>query len=164
MSDGVTIRKSWRTLAVIPLALFAVVWDGILVFLYIQLLSKHHAADLAVVFFPSIHVAVGVVLTYYVLASLVNNTDLVVTLAGVQVHIYPMPWPGNRHVGAQEITDVIVRERTSYNNRRARSSYAVMYAGESRKERKLISYPQSDQAEFAANAIRAALNIKPEDS
>jgi hypothetical protein len=130
----------------------------LVVLAYVQRLSMPHPH--AEPLFPLLFTgAMGAVFIYPALASLVNRTDVIVTLAGAQVRIYPLPWPGNKIVPAQEISDVIVRERSSYNRQYA-MTYAVMYAGESRKEQRLVSFRQRDQAEYVANAIRAALNIK----
>lgn len=93
-----------------------------------------------------------------------NKTDVTVTLSGVSVRSYPAPWPGNKYISASDITDVIVRERTSTNRGRVSIRYLVMYADQSRKECKLVSQSQSEQAEFIANAIRAAINLKPQDA
>ena len=164
--DGVIIRRTWFSWTVIPLIFFAVLWDGFLVFWYTMAL-KHgqHGAPLMMLLFPLLHVAVGLGLTYFIVCSFVNKTDVIINFSGVEVSIYPMPWPGKKRVAASEITDVMVRQRVSnnsdnvnYNNRRV--SYAVMYAGASRKEQKLISFSQSDQADYVANAIRMALQLK----
>ncbi len=162
-ADGAVIRKTWLSWSVLPLAIFVVVWDSFLFFWYSNALAKSNIPWIMIVF-PIGHVAVGVGLTYYVIASLFNKTDVIVTLSGVQVRTYPAPWPGNKNVGAGDITDVIVRERARPRRGGHSVTYSVMYAGQSRKERKLISVSQLDQAEYIANAIRAALNLPGENS
>jgi hypothetical protein len=157
-ADGITIRKVWRTWLVAPLAIFAIFWDGFLLFWYSQAISQPSPAETMILFFPLIHVAMGVCITYYVVASLFNKTDVVISLSGIKVSIYPVPWFGSKEVKREEITDIIVRERYGNRNRR---SYAIMYVDFSRKERKLIaSIPESDQAEFIAQTIRDATGIR----
>jgi hypothetical protein len=156
-AEGITIRKVWRTWLVAPLAIFAVFWDGFLLFWYSQAISQP-SAELMIFFFPLIHVAAGVCITYYVIASLFNKTDVVISLSGIKVSTYPIPWFGNKEVKREEITDIIVRERIGNRNRRA---YAIMYVDFSRKEKKLVaSVPESDQAEFIAQTIRDATGIR----
>ena len=155
--DGPVIRKVWLTWKVVPLAFFAVFWDGFLVFWYVQAFSKPNP-QLMSVLFPLGHVAVGLGLTYYVIASLVNRTDILITRFAVRVATGPAPWIGNKEVKAGDITDVLVRERSA--NRGSRT-YSVMYADPSRKERKLVaSLSESDQAEFVAQMIRTTLGIR----
>ena len=163
--SGVIIRKSWFSWLVVPMVFFVIFWDGFLVFWYFMAFhSPKHGPQAMMLLFPLLHVGVGIGLTYFVVSSFFNKTDVTVSFSGVQVSIYPLPWPGNKQVAAGEITDILVRERSAgnnnynYNNRRI--SYAVMYAVESRKERKLVSFSQSDQAEYVANAIRMALQLK----
>jgi hypothetical protein len=157
-ADGVIIRKLWLTWKTALLGLFAIFWDSFLFFWYSQALSKPNPS-LMILVFPLLHVGVGVGITYYVLASLVNKTDIVVSSAGVSVVIGPAPWVGNKTVKAGEITGVMVRERSSNRNSR---SYNVMYADGSRKERRLVtSLSESDQAEFIAQTIRRTMRIAP---
>jgi hypothetical protein len=109
-------------------------------------------------FFPIAHVAAGVGITYYVVASLFNRTDVVISLSGIKVSTYPVPWFGNKEVKREEIADIIVRERIGNRNRR---TYAIMYVDFSRKEKKLLaSIPESDQAEFIAQTIRDTTGIR----
>ena len=159
--EGLVIRKAWLTWKIAPLALFAIVWDGFLIFWYSQVLSRPHPPLMAV-FFPILHVSVGVGLTYFVLASLVNKTDILISSSRVRVATGPAPWFGNKEVSVEEITDVIVRVR--YGNRGS-MSYTVMYADRARKERTLVvSLAESDQAEFVAQTIRDSLGLNSQDA
>ncbi len=156
-ADGITIRKVWRTWLIAPLAIFVIFWDGFLFFWYTQAFAQPDT-QFMMLLFPMAHVAVGIGMTYYVVASLFNKTDVVISLTGIKVSIYPFPWFGSKEVKREEITDIIVRERTGNRNRR---TYAVMFVDFSRKERKLLaSIPESDQAEFIAQTIRDATGIK----
>lgn len=159
--DGVTIRRVWLTWKIAPLALFAVVWDSFLLFWYSQLLSRPDPPLIAIVF-PIGHIAVGLGITYYVLASLVNKTDVVILPGSVRVVTGPAPWIGNKEVRAEEMTAVIVRERSS--DRTRRKTFNVMYADRTRKERKLVTWlSESDQAEFIAHVVRQALRVSSQD-
>ena len=160
-ANGIIIRQVWLTWKIAPLALFAIVWDGFLFFWYSQALSRPHPM-LFTILFPIGHVAVGLGLTYYVIASLVNKTDILISSASVRVATGPAPWIGNKEVSVDEITDVVVRERSG---NRGSTSYTVMYADRSRQERKLVSFlSESDQAEFVAQTIRDSLGLNPKDA
>jgi hypothetical protein len=158
--DTVIIRRVWLSWKTVPLALFAIVWDSFLFFWYSQMLSKPNPPLMAILF-PIGHIAVGIGITYYVLASLVNKTDIIVSPSGVRVATGPAPWIGNKMVEADEMTAVIVRERSgNWNSYRNSRSYNVMYADRGRKERKLVAYlAQSDQAEFIAHIVRKTFKL-----
>jgi len=154
---GTTIRKTWLTWLVAPLALFAIFWDGFLFLFYWSILTKADSPGLPLLF-PIPHVCVGLGLTYYVLASFINKTDIVISESGVTVTTGPAPWFGNRQVRADEIEQVIVRERRGNKGGR---TYWVMYAGPSRKEQKLVSWlPNQDQAEFIAQTVKDVLQLQ----
>ena len=154
--DGAIVRRVWRSWMVVPLAVFAIVWDAFLLFTYSQTLAKPNAS-LLMILFPIGHVAVGIGLTYFVVASLVNKTDIVVSPAGVIVRSGPAPWVGNKSVRAEEITDVMVRERIGSRNSR---TFNVMYADRAHKECKLVTWLiQRDQAEFIARVIQHTFKV-----
>ena len=154
--QGIVIRKVWRTWKIIPLAIFAIAWDSFLFFWYTKALSAPNAPLMAIIF-PIGHVAAGIGITYYVIASLVNKTDVTISPSGVQIQTGPAWWIGNKEVPLDEISQVIVRERSMNRNGR---TYNVMYADRSRKERKLVAWiSQSDQAEFIADTIRETLGL-----
>jgi len=157
--DGSTVvRRRWRSWVLIPLAFFALIWNGFLVGWYSAAFS-FHGAPLMMLLFPLLHVAVGVGLTYYVLASLVNVTAVTVSYSGVRVRSGPAPWFGNRTVPADAIHQVLVRERTG--SRNSAPTYRLMYAGADRKERRLVdSLPQSEQAEYLAHLVRRSLRLR----
>lgn len=154
--DGVVIQKSWLNWTIAPLALFAIVWDSFLCFWYSKVL-EHPNPPLMAILFPIGHVAVGIGITYFVVASLVNKTVVVITRSSVKIATGPAPWIGNKEVRSDEITEVIVRERSA--NRGSRK-FTVMYADASRKERKLLGgLGESEQAEFVAQMIRETLGL-----
>lgn len=155
-ADGLVIRRVWRSWKLIPLAAFAVVWDGFLIFWYSVALSSAKA-PLVAVLFPILHVAVGFGITYYVIAAFMNKTDVVVSPTGVKITSGPAPWIGNKEVKMGDLCHIVVRER--YMNKGARA-FDIMYADQSRKERKLMGWiSQSDQAEFIADTIREAIGV-----
>ncbi len=155
--DGVTIRRRWFSWLVIPLALFAVVWDSFLVFWYF---AAFHMANspLIMKIFPLGHVAVGVGITYSVFTTLLNKTDVVITPGTVRVATGPLPWVGNKELSRGDLSEVLVRTRSTG---RGGITYKVMYADQGRKERPLLGgIQQADQAEFYAATIRQRLGLR----
>lgn len=157
LADGVIFRRKWFGPVSIPFAVIAVIWDFIAVMHYMRASSESRAE----LWMGQILAAAGI--TYFALALLINRTDIVATPTGLLVRVGPLPWVGKKHIPAQEITDVSVRERTNCNGRIG-VTYSVMYAGKSCNEQLLAFYLQSDQAEFVARTVRAVLDIKTEVS
>ncbi len=106
-----SVRWRWFTPGVFVLLFFCIAWDSFLFFWY-SVAVGHDAPWIAVVF-PIGHVAVGVGLTYVVVATFVNST--VIELAGGQLSIRhgPLPWFGDRTVLADDIAQVFCAENWS---------------------------------------------------
>jgi hypothetical protein len=161
-STGVLIRKKWLSGSVVNSIVFAVVWNGGLAVWYSFMSDLHAPSAMYLCSLP--FAAAGVVFVYFMVASFVNVTEVNASASGVEVRAGPMPWFGNKHLGRDEITKVIVQMRASQSNRSDRPRYLVMFTCPSGKERILMTLARSDQAEFIADAIRAALNLKAQDS
>lgn len=160
-----TIRRVWLSWKIAFLIPFAIVWNGFIFFWYSQALKTH--APLIMVLFPILHVAVGVGLIYYIVASLVNKTDIECNPMGVRVRTYPLPWLGNCAVRADEITGLVVRARFASNtdSNQNRVSYCVMYIAPSRKEKKLVGgSTMSEQADFIVQVIKSTLGLPEEEN
>ena len=158
-----TIRRVWLSWKIAFLIPFAIIWNGFIFFWYSQALKSH--APLMMVIFPILHVAVGVGLIYFIIASLVNKTDIECNAMGVRVRTYPVPWLGNCAVRADEIKGLVVRERfaNNANSNQNRVTYCVMYIVPSRKEKKLVGgLTASEQADFIARVIRNILGLPEE--
>ena len=79
--DAVTIQwRWWRLARDLPTLLFTLVWDAILVAVY-----AGGGNPWGVLLFTIAHLAVGVVLTYQVLASIFNRTTIRVSTTGVSI-------------------------------------------------------------------------------
>jgi hypothetical protein len=113
------------------------------------------------VVFPVGHVAVGVGLTYYAIASLFNKTDISISPEKVTVSSHPVPWGPRKEVSTEDIVDVRVKH-TSSNNRK--SSYGIRYRSKNNREKSLIRGGLSDdQAEFIEYHLRKVLNLKDDE-
>ncbi len=101
---ALTIRYRWFGLKFIALALFCLFWDGFLVFWYGIAITT--GADITMFLGPLAHVAVGVGLTWYVVAGMVNRTTLTVRDGELQIDHGPIPWPGKKRVPTAEIAQL----------------------------------------------------------
>ena len=158
--DGVIIRKRWMTWAVVPMAIFAVVWDSFLFFFYTMLFKSPHT-PWAVKLFPVGHLAVGVFITYSVFTTIFNRTDVI--SGGVRIYKGPLPWPGNREIRRENFEDVLVRTRSGNSNATSNRgmSFSIMYVDRQRKEHTLVGgLPQQEQAEFITATIRQRSGLR----
>ncbi len=99
---------SWRWFepALFFLLFFAIAWDAFLVGWYaVGLTMTAIAGPMAIIMlvFPIAHVAVGVGMTYTVLAGFLNRTRIEVTTNELTVRHGPIPWKGNRRYAAGQV-------------------------------------------------------------
>jgi len=118
-ADLVIIR-SWFSLKYLGLLAFCVFWDGFLVVWYS--IAFRTNGPLMMKLFPILHVAAGVALTYIAIAGLTNRTRITLNTAELRIRHYPLPWPGNRVLARQEITQLFCEEKM--NNTRNGVSYS----------------------------------------
>jgi len=161
-AQGKLIRRKWFSWAVIPVIFFAIVWDGFLIFWYGMALASDGKAPWIMILFPLGHVAVGVGITYFVICSFFNKTDILITSDEVGIITHPLPWPGNKRVPAHGIHDLRVRHRFA---NRGQARFALMYVDGTNHERKLMSsISHHEQALFIEDKIREMLNLPPPEN
>lgn len=91
-SGAVRLVRRWFSAKYIPLAFFCIAWDSFLVFWYGIAFSMK--APWIMIVFPIAHLAVGVGLTYSVLAGFFNRSYLELTRKELAVWHGPLPWGG----------------------------------------------------------------------
>jgi hypothetical protein len=150
-----TIRRTWFSHTVWFLLFFCIAWDSFLVFWYVSALTdhKHGPMDLMAIIFPIGHLAVGVGLTYYVLCTFLNKTDLTLSSSLLTVRSYPLPWIGNKAISASDLSSFSYRQRSSGQNNN-RTSFDVMFVNAANREKTLLKgLPAEEQAEYIAEAL-----------
>jgi hypothetical protein len=91
------LRRRWFEPGLFGLLLFVIFWDGFLVVWYsiaFFAVAKQPGDNglWMMVLFPVLHVAVGVSLTYYVLAGFLNKTQILIDGLDLHVRHRPIPW------------------------------------------------------------------------
>ena len=158
--DALTIRRRWRSWRVVPLLLFVVAWDSFLVFWYSMALSGKGAPWIAIVF-PIGHLAVGIGLTYFAIASLFNNTDVILSSSRVTVRTYPLPWPADRELSPGDIADTRVKPAGRTLNT---DTYEIRYRTRANREKKLVGGGLTDdEAVFIEYHIRKTIGLADTD-
>ena len=159
------LSKRWFTPAIFGLAFFCVIWDSFLVFWYGVAFSgegPEGPGALMMVVFPLGHVAVGVGLTYFTVASFLNTTTLEITGEAVTVHHGPVRWPGSQVVPSDDIEQVYCNSLTSTpSKRRTTTRYRVKLAMRDGSSRTLLKgLTDLETALYVEQAIEVKLGIQ----
>jgi hypothetical protein len=113
--DSLEIRKRWFHPAVLFLVFFCLIWDGFLVVWYSIVLGFGVAngppglIGLFFAVFPLGHVAIGVGLTYFCIASFLNTTTMIVREGSLSLRHGPLYWPGNLTLATDDIEQLYVK-------------------------------------------------------
>jgi hypothetical protein len=155
---GGRLRIEWRwpRLVAIPIAIFAVAWDGFLVAWYSGVLSQSNL-PIGMVVLPLAHVAVGLVLPYMALVFLLNSIVVEVAEGVLTVRHRPLPFPGNRTFSAVDIRQLFCVARTG---RKGGVTYDVMAQLASGRETRVVPGFWTDrEARFLEQRIESRLGL-----
>jgi hypothetical protein len=118
-------------------------------------------ADLIMLVFPVLHVAIGVSLTYYTLAGFYNRTFISVGRGSLRIEHRPIPWFGNRTLQASEIAQLYTEQITTSGKNGPRISYQLnAVSQENRKIKLLTGMDSPDSARFIERQVEDWLGIR----
>ena len=162
-SEGLKIERKWFSGVTIFLTVFAVLWNG---FLFNWYNHAHNfelfpEKNMLVVLVPLLFVAVGVVLTYYVIASYFNKTIITVNHRTLESKISPFPFGFKKSIPSRSIEQVYCKEITRGVNNDIRVLFEVRVILKNRSNITLFSgLESSEQALFLEHEIESYLGIK----
>lgn len=162
--DVRVIRRRWFRPSYLFLLFFCIGWDGFLFFWYFIGIAVGPAGEMQWLFFvfPICHVAVGVFLTYFVIAGLLNKSYMGVTADGIFVRHRPVPWFGNRNLAANDLKEVYVELGTSQNSDgRRQQQYTLAGVVAAGDRIKLLGGLDSPEAQYCAQQLNEWLGLKP---
>jgi hypothetical protein len=152
-SGGLRLVRRWFSGKIVLAAFFCVFWDGFLISWYTR-----PELPLVAKLFPLLHLAVGVVMTYWVFAGFLNSTVIDVGMGQLTIRHRPVPWPGNRHLMRADLTQLFSEQVT---NSSRYTSYRLSAVRRDGRKVKLVSgLPEADQALFLEQQIEAYLGIR----
>ena len=153
----IEIVRKWFGAQFAFLTAFAIFWDGFLFFWY----SKAFASgNLITLLFPLLHVAVGIGLTYYVVAGWFNRTHIYVSHGKMAVRHGPIPWFGNKELDTSSFKQLYTKEKISRNRNRT-VTYETHVITRDSKDLKLVGgLDTSEQALYIEQAIETYLGIE----
>jgi hypothetical protein len=157
--DDLVIRYRWFTWSILFLMFFCVLWDGFLVVWYV--IGFASGGPWMMFIFPILHVAVGVGLTYAVVCSFVNSTEIRVNRQEISVSHGPLPCVKNEHLPASEVKQLYCVEKVTRNENSTSRKYHVMAAWRGGKHKNLITgFQDASQAIYLERLIEKYLQIE----
>ncbi|MBT5229924.1 MAG: hypothetical protein HOM11_06560 [Methylococcales bacterium] len=157
-TDYIEIVRSWYGWHVYLLAFFCLMWDGFLVVWYSNAISE---GDLIMFLFPLLHLAAGVGITYYTVATWLNKTYIYVSKTNFVVFHKPLPWFGKCEIPVNDLKQLYVKEKVRHNKNGTSVSYELHAILQSGKNKKLVTGLSDDtQALFIEQAIEQYLDIQ----
>jgi|TARA_B110000438_G_scaffold295208_1_gene337842 hypothetical protein len=111
--------------------------DGMLVVLYTALMNQNEP-DMKAVLFPVIHVLVGLLVTYAMVASFVNKTDVTISPTTFTVRSYPLKWLGDRSVAVAEVDQLYTARKVTRSKNGTSVSYQLRVIMKRENEFKLF--------------------------
>ena len=160
------IRRRWFRPVYFFVLFFCIAWDGFLVFWYSMAIAMPVGGgfDIIAFVFPIFHVAVGVGLTYLVIAGFLNKSYIGVAADRLYVRHRPVPWPGNQDLPTSAVKEVYV-EQSGYTQRRSTQpvqyTYNLNAVIDDGKNRKLLGSLELPEAQYAAQTLNDWLNLTP---
>ncbi|HSI65119.1 MAG TPA: hypothetical protein VLE43_18475 [Candidatus Saccharimonadia bacterium] len=156
---GLSIQRRWFSWVILFLIPFCIAWDSFLIFWYTKAFESGGPWIMKV--FPIVHVAVGVGLTYFTLASLMNITRISVESGLIRIRHFPLPWLGNLDLDASNLEQLFCKEKTHRNKNGVNYTYEVWAVLRDGKSRKILSTSmEQDQALYIEQKLEQALGIK----
>ena len=150
--------QRWFSLKYIPMAIFAVVWDGFLFFWYSLALGS--GAPLMMILFPVLHVAVGIWITYSTAAGFINRTVLEVSRDEVAVWFEPLPWIGEKTLKTKELKQFFCKEKIVHSKNGASTNYELYAVTTGNQQVKLLgNLDNPDTAMFFEQQLERWLKI-----
>ena len=160
------LRRRWFRPVYLFLLFFCIAWDSFLVFWYTMALAMPAMGgfDILAVVFPIAHVAVGVGLTYFVIAGFLNKSYVGVAADRLYVRHRPVPWPGNRDLPTAAVKEVYVEQSShtqTRHNEPVQYQYNLNAVVDDGKTAKLLGGLDLPEAQYAAQTLNDWLNLTP---
>jgi hypothetical protein len=158
-SQVARLIRRWFSLKYIPMAFFALAWDGFLVFWYGAALAAGGPWIMFV--FPIAHLAVGIGITYCTLAGFINRTILEVDRETISVRFEPLPWIGQKRLRTAEIKQLFCKEKIIRSKNGSSTQYMLYAVTAANTQLKLLDgLDNPDTAIFLEQQLERWLKIE----
>jgi hypothetical protein len=125
------LSRGWYHPGLFFLLFFCIAWNAFLIGWYAMGSQMNEPGIMGIIMFifPIGHVAVGVGLTYTVIAGFLNRTTVEVNASEVSVMHGPVPWKGNKRLTTSEISQIYCKSsKKAANAHTASSLVPTLYA------------------------------------
>lgn len=157
--DLLQLVRRWFRRSLFLQLFFCIAWDAFLVLWYVG--AANHARGGALMLFASVHLALGVGLTYATIAGFLNRTVIEVGRTHLAIRHTPVPWRGNLEVLVSELQQIFCEEHVKRVMSDLRMTYSVnAVMGNGRKLTLVKDLPEVDQALFLEQALEKHLGIR----
>lgn len=159
----VVFSWSWFRLSHVFIGLFAVLWDAFILAWYSKLLTDGAPTNelhMNALMFPLVHVGVGIGVTYFAIACLLNRTEIRLTAEQLTVRHGPLPWLGNRELACEDLDQLYCVKRVRHSEHGHSTSYtlnALLHDG--RKVSLVRGLPEIEEGAFLEEQIETRLGI-----
>ncbi len=158
---GLVLERRWFGHQVWFLLAFCLFWDGFLVVWYagaLHGLASGQGDGLFLLLFPLLHVAAGVSLTWYALATLLNKTRIQVRSGWLEVQHGPVPWPRPPKLAVSSLDQLYAVLKRGNKGSRSYELHARQKDGTGHKL--LGNLPSPDLVRFLEQRLESHLDIE----
>ncbi|MEW6208245.1 MAG: hypothetical protein AB1631_07750 [Acidobacteriota bacterium] len=156
--SAMEIVRKWFGWQIVFMTAFAIFWDG---FLFIWYSKVGDSAEPMSMYFPLLHVAVGIGLTYYVVAGWLNRTHILVSRGKIAVRHAPLPWVGNTELEVSNLKQLYAKEKRSRSDNGTSTTYEVHAIAHNGRTIKLVRGLETrEQALYIEQEIEKYLGIE----
>jgi hypothetical protein len=165
-AGSLVITHRWFKPLFTVLVFFVCIWNSLLVKWYsiaLDALSDEGItfATLLLLFFPVLHVAIGVGLSYYTLAGFLNTTSIIARPGELIVKHHPMPWLHAGSINRRQLKQLYCKEKRQQNEGEVYYTYKLCALLKNGRERILLSNLESpDQALYIEYEMEKFLGIE----
>lgn len=163
--NALVFRRRWFKPLFLFLLIFTIAWNSFLVGWYSMVGSTSGESgisgiSLLLMIFPLAHVAVGIGLSYYTLAGLLNSTTINVDRSAISIRHHPLPWRHSGTIAAHELDQLYCKEHRHSNKGTSWFSYSVSALLRDGRERKLLSDLETpEEALYLESEVEQYLGI-----
>jgi hypothetical protein len=157
-SSHIEIVCKWFGWQIVFMTAFTLIWCGLIYNWYSKTIEN---SDSMQTYFYLISVAIGIGLTYYVIAGWLNRTHIIISHNKIAVYHRPIPWLGNKELDASNLKQLYTKRKISQSGNGTSVTYEVHAIMRNDRNIKLVrGLESSEQALYIEQEIEKYLGIE----
>jgi hypothetical protein len=161
--DALTIRRRWFSSQTIGLTLFAVVWNGIILFMFLSMNSPGVRISGDPFLGVGLFGLIGIAVLYFTIVSYVNSTTISVSNQTLSIQHGPLPtFSQNKEYPSADIAQLFCMQKISRGSKGSTTIFYELYAilRDQRRELLIGSMYDAQQALYLEQEIERYLRIE----